>query len=203
MYFRNMGISIDVKKDDGEVAFFLGAYKLVIYDENKVNDRTIQWVKLVRIISVNIILIVLDGNESHIYKMKLFDEGVDDYFYKPIHLVELFMKVQIFLKERISVPRNLEIKAGDLRIDDVSKQVSYLGNDILLSPREYYILLLLAQQSPNPVSTILISKVVWGMEFGKNEKLLMVYINYLRKKLDKRFGRKIIFNKHGFGYFIK
>ena len=75
--------------------------------------------------------------------------------------------------------------------------------EINLTPKEYQLLLLLAKAKGKPVSKPYISDMVWDLNFETGTNTIEVYINFLRKKIDKNFEPKLIHTRPGFGYYLK
>ena len=75
--------------------------------------------------------------------------------------------------------------------------------EIILSPKEYQLLVLLAKAKRRPVSKQTISEQVWDINFETGTNTIEVYINFLRKKVDKEFSPKLIQTRPGFGYYLK
>ena len=139
-------------------------------------------------------------------KVKGFDCGADDYLTKPFYMRELLLRIQALIKRaagRGAEGRGLErITAGDIVIDTSKKMVYRQGSEIQLTPREYQILLILCENSGEIVSKQDLIGAIWGGSFGANTNTVEVYINFLRNKLDKPFGRNSIRTKVGFGYYL-
>ncbi len=137
-------------------------------------------------------------------KVLAFDQGADDYLVKPFHFDELYVRIQSLLR------RNLKPQSGDiiitiedLQINISEKKVTRGGNEIALSPKEYQLLLLLAQSKGRPVSKAYISEKVWDINFETGTNTIEVYINFIRKKIDRDFEVKLIHTRPGFGYYLK
>ncbi len=137
-------------------------------------------------------------------KVDAFNRGADDYLVKPFHFDELFIRIQSLMR------RNQTPQAGDeiIRIEDLEINVSemkvYRGKtQISLSPKEYQLLVLLAGASGRTVSKQTISERVWDINFETGTNTIEVYINFLRKKIDRDFSPKLIHTRPGYGYYIK
>jgi len=138
-------------------------------------------------------------------KREAFQWGADDYLVKPFHLEELYIRVQALLRRaQLSVPSSLDvlIEVGELTIDTEAQQVTRAGQPITLTPKEYQILLFLAKAQGRVLSKQLIAEGIWDQHYDTNPNTIEVYINFLRNKIDKPFGYKIIHTKPGFGYYL-
>jgi len=138
-------------------------------------------------------------------KVQGYDCGADDYLTKPFYMKELVLRVQALLKRNHSVKGengNETIVAGDIVIHPSQKKVMRQNKEILLTPREYQILVRLVQAKGELVLKKSLIEEIWGSSFDANTNTIEVYINFLRKKIDKPFGKDSIKTKVGFGYYF-
>jgi DNA-binding response OmpR family regulator len=128
----------------------------------------------------------------------------DDYLVKPFHFDELFVRISALLRRK-SMPQQAEEKiiVADLVINLTESKVHRNGNEILLSPKEYQLLVLLAKARGKSISKQVIAETIWDYNIETNYNTIEVYINFLRKKIDKDFEQKLIQTRPGFGYFLK
>ena len=82
-------------------------------------------------------------------------------------------------------------------------EVSRAGRSVALTPKEFKLLKFLMSHPERVLSREEISREVWDMDFDTGTNFIDVYINYLRKKVDKGFGRKLIHTKPGIGFILK
>jgi len=132
-------------------------------------------------------------------KLEGFDSGADDYMVKPFDFRELDARIHILLK-RCASPLAEQIEYADLRIDLRTKSVFRCEQPITLTPKEYNLLLFFAQNRERVVSRTEIAEKVWDTHFDTGTNFIDVYINYLRKKIDKNFDTKLIHTKPGMGF---
>lgn len=139
-------------------------------------------------------------------KVKGFSCGADDYLTKPFFMQELILRVNALIKRSlhpgVEKSEPSELIAGDLVIDLINKTVKRAGTNIVLTPREYQILVKLIGASGAPVSKRELIKEIWGAAIDANTNTIEVFINFLRKKIDKPFNRNSIRTKIGFGYYF-
>jgi len=137
-------------------------------------------------------------------KVKGFDCGADDYLTKPFFMRELILRIQSLLKRSNSgIAKEKEIiTAGDIRINSNQKRVFRENKEISLTPREYEILLILCQSAGEVISKKQLMEKIWGTAFDTNTNTIEVYINFLRNKIDKPFGKNSIKTKVGYGYYF-
>ncbi len=135
-------------------------------------------------------------------KLEGFDMGADDYMVKPFDFRELLARVKVLLKRRTTVGTDVvrDIAYADLHISLERQEVMRGGVAIRLSPKEYSLLVYLAENAERVVSRVEIAEKVWNTHFDTGTNFIDVYINYLRKKIDKQFAVKLIHTKPGVGF---
>jgi DNA-binding response OmpR family regulator len=137
-------------------------------------------------------------------KVEAFNKGADDYLVKPFHFDELFIRINSLMRRNQKPQHSDEIiRVEDLEINVSEMRVSRADTEINLTPKEYQLLLLLARAKGKPVSKPSISDNVWDLNFETGTNTIEVYINFLRKKIDRNFDVKLIHTRPGFGYYLK
>jgi len=137
-------------------------------------------------------------------KIDAFNRGADDYLVKPFHFDELYIRIQSLMRRELKPQEtNNILKIEDLEINISEMKICRNGKEINLSPKEYQLLVLLAKAKGRPVSKQTISEQVWDINFETGTNTIEVYINFLRKKIDRDFEPKLIHTRPGFGYYIK
>lgn len=130
------------------------------------------------------------------------DSGSDDYLTKPFAFAELLARVRALVR-RGNKDRGAEIRFADLRLDPVAHKVWRAGKELELTAKEYSLLEYL-MRNPNQVLTrTMIAEHVWDYTFDSFTNIIDVYVNYLRKKIDKDFDKKLIHTVRGVGYVLK
>ena len=137
-------------------------------------------------------------------KLEGFDVGADDYMVKPFDFRELLARVRVLLKRRAVAKVDVvkEISYADLYINLERQEVTRNGESIKLSPKEYNLLVYLVENAERVVSRVEIAEKVWNTHFDTGTNFIDVYINYLRKKMDKNFEVKLIHTKPGVGFIL-
>jgi DNA-binding response OmpR family regulator len=137
-------------------------------------------------------------------KVEAFNNGADDYLVKPFHFDELFIRINSLMRRNQQPQKSDEmIRVEDLEINISEMKVTRGDTEINLTPKEYQLLLLLARAKGKTVSKPSISDSVWDLNFETGTNTIEVYINFLRKKIDKNFDIKLIHTRPGFGYYLK
>lgn len=136
-------------------------------------------------------------------KVQGFQCGADDYLTKPFYMRELTLRVKALIKRRNTGRNAIDIiRAGDIAVHLNIKKVTRGDQEIILTPREYQILVRLIENKNEVVSKADLVKEIWGKSFDANTNTIEVYINFLRNKLDKPFGKSSIKTRIGFGYYL-
>lgn len=137
-------------------------------------------------------------------KVQGFECGADDYLIKPFYMRELLLRIQSLLKRSEKTVHTAPkiLVAGDITIDPAAKKVSRQGKEIGLTPREFQILVKLAENRGEIISKKELIETIWGAAVDVNTNTVEVYINFLRNKIDKPFGKNTIRTKPGYGYYL-
>ena len=130
--------------------------------------------------------------------------GADDYMVKPFDFRELNARIKVLLKRVAGNAQELpqELVYADLRIDLQRKDVERNSISIKLSPKEYNLLLYMVENAERVLSRVEIAEKVWNTHFDTGTNFIDVYINYLRKKIDRDFEPKLIHTKAGMGFIL-
>lgn len=140
-------------------------------------------------------------------KVQGYELGADDYLTKPFYMRELIMRINSLIKRNrnplLLNDKTINLVAGDLTIETSTKKVTRQGVNISLTPREYQILVKLVESKGEIVSKRKLIQEIWGKAFDANTNTIEVYINFLRKKIDKPFGKESIKTKIGYGYYFE
>lgn len=138
-------------------------------------------------------------------KVTGLEAGADDYLVKPFHLKELLARVAALLRRQptIATQTGHKLYFEDLVLDTYSKDVSRAGKPIELSAKEFILLELFMRHPNRLLSRQFIAEQAWDISFETGTNVIDVYINFLRKKIEKDFERKLIHTKINMGYILK
>jgi len=135
-------------------------------------------------------------------RVRGLEVGADDYLAKPFAFEELLARIRSVLR-RCSGWTEGVIKVGDLAIDPAKREVHRGDRPVNLTPREFELLKLLAENSGKPLRRETILQRVWGYGLAGEADPVKVYVNYLRGKLNGKGEPDLIHTLRGFGYVLK
>jgi two-component system copper resistance phosphate regulon response regulator CusR len=134
-------------------------------------------------------------------KIAGFEAGANDYLVKPFEFRELLARVKVLLKKpNQSQGMVNRLIVGDLVLDLDTKTALRGGSHIDLTAKEFSLLEFFMRNTGRVLSRIDIAEKVWDIKFDFGTNVVDVYINFLRKKIDKGFDKKLIHTRVGFGY---
>jgi two-component system, OmpR family, copper resistance phosphate regulon response regulator CusR len=137
-------------------------------------------------------------------KVQGFDAGADDYLVKPFEFKEFLARVRALTKRGGVVNQTAQtLRFADLEVNMDAKTVFRYGKKIELTAREFNLLVYLIRNQGRVVSKAEIAEQVWDIDFDTGTNIIEVYVNYLRKKIDRDFEPKLIHTQFGMGYVLK
>lgn len=137
-------------------------------------------------------------------KVSGLDVGADDYLLKPFEFKELLARIRAMSRRnKIYNKENDVFTVADLEVDLTTKTVKRSGVKIDLTAKEFYLLEYLIKNQGKVLSRADIAEHVWNLSFDTGTNIIDVYINYLRRKVDKDFNPKLIHTLVGMGYVLK
>lgn len=184
--------------------FQSNSFQLVISDIILPKLDGFELCKEIRKVNERIPILMLTALGSADDKLEGFDAGADDYMVKPFDFRELNARVKVLLKRNAeTVVRPPEqITYADLSVNLNLREVTRNNIAIKLSPKEYNLLLYMLENAEKVITRVEIAEKVWNTHFDTGTNFIDVYINYLRKKIDKDFGKKLIHTKPGVGFIL-
>jgi two-component system KDP operon response regulator KdpE len=150
-------------------------------------------------------IIVLSARAREAEKIEALDLGADDYVNKPFGIGELLARLRAALRHRLRQQGATPVvKAGDLKIDLARRKVTRGETDIHLTPKEFDLLRLLAQNAGKVVTHRQLLQAVWGPAHLEDTAYLRVFIGQVRRKIDAEdSAASLIENAAGVGYRLR
>lgn len=183
-----------------------GEVNLIIMDVNLPDVNGYDLCRDIRARNNPVPIIMLTALGTIENKLSGFDAGADDYLLKPFEFSELLARIQVNRKRSLQ-PYNPEgsnqLTMADLLLDLREKTVSRAGQPINVTPRELSLLEYFLRNPGTVLSRSEIAENVWDTPFDSGTNLIDVYINSLRKKIDKDFPAKLIHTRKGIGFMMK
>jgi two-component system KDP operon response regulator KdpE len=182
-----------------------GKYDLVILDVNMPGVDGIETCREVRA-SSDVPIIMLTVRTSEKDKTEAFEAGADDYVTKPFSMPELLARVRASLRRR-AVPLEFQrrrLRLGDIEIDFEAREIKGRKQQERLTPKEFDLLSYLASHANRVVTHRELLQEVWGSETGGEKEYLRVFINRLRKKIERApDDPKYLLTEHWLGYRLR
>lgn len=176
-------------------------YNLIILDVNLPLVNGYDLCKEIRAANKNIPVIMLTAMGTTDNKVAGFEAGADDYVIKPFDFRELLARINVFLRRPDKISKAEKLRIADLEMDMSTKTVTRSNKKIDLTAKESSLLEMFLKNQGKLLTREFIIESVWGIDFDPSTNIIDVYVNYLRKKIDKDFEPKIIRTKFGFGFY--
>lgn len=176
-------------------------YNLIILDINLPLLNGYDLCKEIRKVNSKIPIIMLTALGTPDNKVMGFDAGADDYVLKPFDFRELLARINVFLRRSDANNHTEKLRIADLEIDLDTKTVLRSNKKIDLTAKECLLLETFLKNKEKLLTREFIIEHVWGIDFDPSTNIIDVYVNYLRKKIDKDFEPKLIHTKFGFGFY--
>lgn len=185
--------------------FFGQTFDLVLLDINLPGINGYDLCKAIRQHRPSTVVIMITSMATLTDKTEGYNAGADDYIVKPFEFRELLLKIRAHLKRTLhqQIPVGNLLRAGDLEMNLDKKEVKRGDTILLLTAKEFQLLEYLLRNKNRVVSRAEIAINVWDIDFDTNTNVIDVYINYIRNKVDKPFGQKLIQTQVGMGYVLK
>jgi two-component system copper resistance phosphate regulon response regulator CusR len=189
---------------DGEAAKKLVVqynYKLFILDIIIPKISGLELCKILKKIRPEVPVLFLTALGTTEDKLLGFDAGGEDYLVKPFEFREFLARVKVLIKRPgLTQETANRIVAGDIELDLDKKVAVRQGLAIKLTAKEFSLLEYLMRNKGRVLSRNDIAEKVWDISFDFGTNVVDVYINILRKKIDKDFDTKLIHTRIGMGY---
>ena len=190
---------------DGEEGLYMGGqnqYDLIILDLMLPKINGLDILSNLRAKKNSIPILLLTAKDSVEDKVKGLNLGADDYLTKPFAFSELLARIRVLLR-RGKVESKTTLEIADLTLNLVSHKVRRGNEEIELTGKEYSLLEYFMRNQEKVLTRTMIAEHVWDYNFDTFTNVIDVYVNHLRKKIDKNFPTKLLHTLRGVGYVMK
>lgn len=185
----------------GEKAALEEAFDLIVLDLILPGKGGIEVCRSVKAARPDIPVLMLTALSTTLDKVAGFDAGADDYLVKPFDFPELLARIKSLLKRSRSASHQPEsLRVADLELDLMRKVAIRGGKVIELTAKEFALLEYFMRNTGRVVSRADISEKVLDITYDTGTNIVEVYVNILRKKIDRDFETKLIHTRIGLGY---
>ncbi|MET0648372.1 MAG: response regulator transcription factor [Pyrinomonadaceae bacterium] len=198
---REEAYAVDVAAD-GERALelaFVNDYDLVILDVMLPRKGGFEVCRELRAAGSAVPVLMLTARDAVEDRVAGLDSGADDYLPKPFDFEELLARVRALLRRRPALYPEV-INVADLSLDTRTRRARRRGHDVELTAKEYALLEYLARRADEVVGRADIAEHVWDESYDPFSKVIEVFIQRLRRKVDEGHDLKLIRTRRGEGY---
>lgn len=202
---EEQGYEVDIAFDGqlGERQALKGSYDIILLDVILPLVNGYELCKKIREKNQNVPIIMLTALGTTDDKIEGFDSGADDYLVKPFEFKELIARIKALTKRASGIIQTQNtLRIADLVLDIDKKIAIRFGNSIELTAKEFALLEFLMKNKGRVMSRSEIAEKIWDITFDTGTNIVDVYINILRKKIDKNAENKLIRTKIGLGYIL-
>ena len=190
---------------DGEEGLYMAEvneYDVIVLDLMIPKIEGLEVLKRIRGKKNNVPILVLTAKNTVEDIVKGLDAGCDDYLTKPFAFLEFLARIRALLR-REKTDKVPLLRIADLTLSLVTHKVTRKEREIELTSKEYALLEYFMRNPDKVLTRTMISEHVWDYHFDSMTNVVDVYVNYLRKKIDKDFEPKLIHTLRGIGYMMK
>jgi len=198
------GFKVDVANDGyvGKRMIEQQNYDLIVLDINLPLMNGYELCKEIRKTNSKIPIIMLTALGTPDNKLIGFEAGADDYVLKPFDFRELLARINGFLKRsNPNISQAKILKIADFEMNLETKTANRGNKRIDLTLKEFSLMETFLKNKGKILSREYIIEKVWDLDFETGTNIIDVYVNYLRKKIDRDFDPKLIHTKYGFGFY--
>lgn len=200
---REQSYAVDVATsgDDALYQAEINSYDLFILDVMIPGVDGFAVCRKIRESGIRAPILMLTARDAVDDRITGLDHGADDYLTKPFEFGELLARLRALLR-RSSELRPPLITIEDLVLDTQGQRVSRAGHSVVVTTKEYALLEFLARNTGRVIGRAEIAEHVWDESFDPFSNLIEVYVNRLRKKIDRAGAEPLLHTRRGAGYFL-
>jgi two-component system copper resistance phosphate regulon response regulator CusR len=199
------GYIVDVASDgkEGELKVNDEQYDLLIVDVMLPQQSGLELCQKVRATNPSIPILVLSALDATDDTVRGLEAGADDYMSKPFESAELIALIRALMRRGSDLKQSSVLQCSDLELDLTGRVARRNGNVIQLTLKEFTLLEYLMRNKGRVLTRSQISERAWERPYDLNDNNVDVYINMLRKKVDKGYDKPLIQTVVGMGYVIR
>ncbi|RAS82919.1 response regulator transcription factor [Priestia endophytica] len=190
---------------EGLELFQKGNWDLILLDVMLPELNGMEVLRRIRSTDTYTPVILITARDSVVDKVNGLDQGANDYITKPFQIEELLARIRACLRTNAIYQKEEEeqLQAGDLTVNEKTRDVIRRGESIELTPREFDLLVYLLRNKQQVLNREQILTNVWGFDYYGDTNVVDVYVRYLRRKVDYPFDTPLIHTVRGVGYTLK
>jgi two-component system, OmpR family, response regulator NblR len=174
---------------------------LIAIDRALPGESALTLVPQLRELGIVAPILLLMSHETVADRIVCLESGADDYFLKPYYAPNFLHTIGLYLHS--NTPVGEQLRFGDLVLDIVTHRVLRSDRAIELTVKEFELLRYLMSQPETELTREQILENVWGYDFLGESNVIEVYVRYLRLKLEKDGGKRLIQTVRGVGYVLR
>ena len=195
-------VDVAVDGEEGWAMAEVNQYDLIILDLMLPKMDGLEMLTRCRDKKITTPIILLTAKDSVEDKVTGLNKGADDYLTKPFAFSELLARSRSLLRRGQGETKTV-LKLADLSLDLVSHKVNRNGEEVELTGKEYSLMEYFMRNQGKVLTRTMIAEHVWDYNFDTFTNVIDVYINHLRKKIDKDHPKKLLHTLRGVGYVLK
>ncbi|MEA1966724.1 MAG: response regulator transcription factor [Thermodesulfobacteriota bacterium] len=202
---KESGFTVDHAANgiDGLHLALTESYDIGVFDIMLPGIDGLEIIKRIRAGNITTPVIILSARRNVDERIKGIETGADDYLTKPFYFSELLVRVQALIRRSSGTSEPSCLKAGDLSLDLLTREVVRAGKHIDLQPKEFSLLRYMMQNAERAISKTAILEHIWEYNFDPQTNAVDVLVCRLRAKIDKDFKDKLLHTLRGVGYVFK
>lgn len=199
------GFAVEVARDgiEGRRLATKGDFEIIVLDLMLPGVDGLSILSAVRETKTTPVL-VLTARDRVEDRVRGFHEGADDYLVKPFAFSELLARMRALMR-RSGQPQmeSNTLRMADLELDVMRRKATRAGQRLLLTGKEFALLVLLLQRRGEILARSTLAEQIWDMTFDSNTNVVEVAVRRLRAKLDDPFADKLLHTVRGMGYVLE